>query len=167
MLAEAEALYAARRDQVVRAEARATTLQASAGIAIGLALTGAAFLVDPSKVASRDWRIALAVVLVALLACLGMAGYLANRATATILTWYGPRVGDIFHRAEMPIAEACWSRAVALLNNYEWDRYFSNFKILHVKVAGLWFRAALVCFGLLSVLLAAYTMVGSVPRAAH
>ena len=101
MLAEAEALFAARRDQVVRAEARATTLQASTGVAIGLALTGAAFLVDPTKVANRDWRIALTVALVALLACLGMAGYLANRATAKILTWYGPRVKDIVGRADM------------------------------------------------------------------
>jgi hypothetical protein len=72
-----------------------------------------------------------------------MAGYLANRATAKILTWYGPRLSHIVDRAHMPIAEACWRRAVALLNCYEWDRYFSNFKILHVKVAGLWFRAAL------------------------
>ena len=167
MLLEAEGLYAARRDQVIRAEARATTLQASAGVAIGLALTGAAFLVDPTKVANREWRIALTVVLVALLTCLGMAGYLANRATAKILTWYGPRVSDIVDRVDMPIAEACWRRAVALLKCYEWDRYFSNFKILHVKIAGLWFRAALACFALLAVLLAAYTISGPVPHTAH
>ncbi len=164
MLAEAEALFAARRDQVIRAEARATTLQASAGVAIGLALTGAAFLVDPTKVADRAWRIVLTVVFVALLACLGMAGYLANRATAKILTYYGPRISDIVKRANMPIAEACWSRAVVLLKYYEWNRYFSNFKIQQVKIAGLWFRAALVCFALLSVLLAAYTMFGSAPH---
>jgi hypothetical protein len=66
MVLEAEGLYAARRDQVIRAEARASTLQASAGVAIGLALTGAAFLVDPTKVANRQWRIALTVVFVAL-----------------------------------------------------------------------------------------------------
>jgi hypothetical protein len=167
LLAEAEALFAARRDQVIRAEARATTLQASAGVAIGLALTGAAFLVDPTKVADRPWRIALTVVFVALLGCLAMAGYLANRATAKILTYYGPRISDIVSRAEMPVAEACWSRAVALLRYYEWNRYFSNFKIQQVKVAGLWFRAALVCFALLSLLLAAYTMVGSLPYSAQ
>jgi hypothetical protein len=164
-LAEAEALFAARRDQVVRAEARATTLQASAGVAIGLALTGAAFLVDPTKVADRAWRFALTIVFVALLACLGMAGYLANRATAKILTYYGPRISDVVERAHMPISDACWSRGVALLKYYEWNRYFSNFKIQQVKVAGLWFRAALTCFAALSVLLAAYTLFGSVPHA--
>jgi hypothetical protein len=164
MLGEAEALFAARRDQVVRAEARATTLQASAGVAIGLALTGAAFLLDPTKVASRPWRIALTVVLAGLLGCLGMAGYLANRATAKILTWYGPRISEIVNRAEMPVAEACWARAIALLRCYEWNRYFSNFKIEQVKVAGLWFRAALACFAFLAVLLAAYTMLGSAPH---
>ena len=64
----------ATEEQALRAETRATTLQASAGVAIGLALTGAAFLVDPTKVSDRYWRLAPTIVFAALRAC-GLSGY--------------------------------------------------------------------------------------------
>jgi hypothetical protein len=38
--------------------------------------------------------------------------------------------------------------------------YFSAFKIKQVKIAGLWFRGALACFAVLSVLLMAYAVAG-------
>jgi hypothetical protein len=47
---------------------------------VGLVLTGTAFLLDPTKVADRGWRLALTVVIAALLTSLAMAGYLARLA---------------------------------------------------------------------------------------
>lgn len=160
ILDEAQSLFAARREQALRAEARATTLQASAGIAIGLALTGGAFLVDPEKVANPWWRLGLALVLALLLCCLGMAGYLASRATATLLRYWAPTPDQTRGRASMSAADAARDRAMGLLECVDRNYYFSNFKIRHVQVAGLWFRAALGCFGLLSILLMVYAVRG-------
>jgi hypothetical protein len=165
LLAEAEDLYAARLAQAHRAETRATTLQASAGIAIGLVLTGAAFLIDPAKVADRQWRIALTVVLALALFCLGIAGYLASRATAKVLGFCVPTPDDVQMRASMTEAQANRHRAVQLLKHYNCNFYFSHFKIKHVQVAGLWFRAALSWFAVLSILLMIYTAFGPIPEA--
>jgi hypothetical protein len=128
MLNDAEALFLARRDQGLRAEARATTLQASAGIAIGLAFTGAAFLLDPNKVADRGWRIALTVFLAALLGCLGMTGYLATRATVVLLGYREADAGEIVSRASRPDLEASGLRAISLRRLAEDNYYFSQFK---------------------------------------
>jgi hypothetical protein len=164
LLAEAEAMFVARREQAVRAETRATTLQASAGIAIGLALTGAAFLVDPTKVADRPWRIALAVVFAMLLLCLGMAGYLANRATTRLLTFNAPEPPEMLRRASMKPIDAAWSRSLDLLRFRDENLYFIAFKIKNVKVASLWFRGALASFALLAGLLAVYAIAGPIPH---
>jgi hypothetical protein len=164
LLHEAEALFAARRDQALRAESRATTLQASAGVAVGLALTGAAFLIDPTKVADRPWRLALTVVLALMLCCLGMAGYLANRASAKLLNYWQPSPSQIVRRASEPEPQSSRDRALSLLECYAGNYYFVRFKIKHVAVAGLWFRAALACFAALSILLMLYTACGPLPR---
>jgi hypothetical protein len=163
ILDEAENLYTSRRDQALRAESRATTLQASAGVAIGLVFTGGAFLLDPTKVADRPWRIVLTVVLALLLFCLGMAAYLANRATTKILIFAQPQPSGLVKRASMTTTDARWDRAMLLLHSADKNSYFTNFKILQVKVAGLWFRAALACFGALSVLLLIYAAAGPIP----
>jgi hypothetical protein len=164
MLDEAEGLFAARRDQALRAEARATTLQASAGIAIGLVLTGSAFLIDPTKVADRPWRLVLTAVLAALLGCLAMAGYLANRATTKILSYAAPSPGAVLARAATE-ADPRHKRAIYLLIATNQNFYFSNFKIQQVKMAGFWFRAALACFGVFSLLLMIYAALGPLPHA--
>jgi hypothetical protein len=166
LLVEAESLFDARQDQALRAESRATTLQASAGVAIGLALTGAAFLVDPAKVADRPWRLALTGVFAGLLSCLGMAGYLANRATAKLLPYSRPDQRGIVKRASLSDPEARRARAVSLLDSANENLYFSTFKIKQVKVAGLWFRVALICFAVLSILLALYVALGPLPHTA-
>lgn len=166
LLEEAEGVFAERRDQALRAEARATTLQAAAGIAIGLALTGAAFLVDPMKVSDRYWRLGLTVVFAALLLCLGMAGYLANQATAKLLTYARISPSSVLLRAGMAHEEACRDRAAMLLVSARENLYFSVYKIKQVKVAGLWFRGALACFATLSVVLSFYVALGPVPRTA-
>jgi hypothetical protein len=164
LLKEAEDLSAARLDQAWRAEARATTLQAAAGIAIGLAFTGAAFLIDPDKVADQFWRVAFSVVLALVLCCLGMAGYLASRATARGLAYCVPTPEDIRKRSSMTELVASRDRAVQLLEHYKCNYYFSHFKIEHVKFAGYWFRAGLGWFAALSILLLIYTAVGPVPQ---
>ena len=162
---EAEALFAFRREQALRAEARATTLQGSVGIAVGLVLTGTAFLLDPTKVADRGWRLALTVVVAALLACLAMAGYLATRATVKLLPYWKPTSKAAIARAGMTDVGAYRNRALSLLRMSEANSYFSNFKITQVNAAGLWYRGALGCFAALSLLLMIYAAVGPIPSA--
>lgn len=84
-------------------------------MATGLVLTGAAFLLDPTKIADRPWRLALTIVLAALLASLGMAGYLANRATAKILTYWAPSPKRVLQRATLRTPDARRQRAFDLL----------------------------------------------------
>jgi hypothetical protein len=165
LLSEAEALFDTRRDQALRAEARATTLQGSVGIALGLVLTGTAFLLDPTKVADRGWRLALTVVIAALLTCLAMAGYLATRATVKLLRYIRPGPEAALARATMNDVEAHRDRALSLLISYEENGYFSSFKIKQIHAAGLWYRDALGCFAALSLLLLIYAGVGPIPGA--
>ena len=70
LLSEAQELYATRRERAQSAESRAATLQGAVGVAAGLILTGANFVIDPARVADRTWRVILAGCLAALLLCL-------------------------------------------------------------------------------------------------
>ena len=47
-----------------------------------------------------------------------------------------------------------------------YNAHFSSFKVKQVKVAGLWFRGALVCFGVLALLLIVYVIAGPTAHAA-
>jgi hypothetical protein len=105
----------------------------------------------------------LTVFLAALLFCLGMAGYLANRATAKLFTYRQPSPKQVLGRAGMSEAQAQWERGVALLDFVGKNTYFSAFKIHQVRVAGLWFRGALACFAALAVLLVVYAAIGPIP----
>jgi hypothetical protein len=74
-----------------------------------------------------------------------------------------PQPSGLVKRASMTTTDARWDRAMLLLHSADKNSYFTNFKILQVKVAGLWFRAALACFGALSVLLLIYAAAGPIP----
>jgi hypothetical protein len=106
-------LFDARRDQALRAEARATTLQGSVAIAIGLTWNRSAFLLDPAKVQDRAWRIALGDGFAALLVCLATTGYVTSRATIKVLPYAQPTVDQVMRRGCVSREESDRDRALS------------------------------------------------------
>lgn len=84
-----------------------------------------------------------------------------SRATVKQLPYAMPSTDGVLDRSDMPAEAADVDRALQLLRHTDENAYFSLYKIKQVEVAGLWFRAALACFALLSMLLVAYTVFGT------
>lgn len=121
-------------------------------------------MLDPSRVADRTWRVALAGCLAALLVCLVLSGWLATRANLKFFTWARPQAAPILRRASQDVAEATRDRAIDLTAYANANYYVAAFKLAQLRAAGRWFRAALTLLGVLAVLLAVYVSFGPVPR---
>ena len=164
LLSEAEALYASQRERAQGAESRATTLQGAVGVAAGLILAGANFVLDPARVADRIWRVVFAGCLAALLMCLVLSGWLATNANLKFFTWLRPKPAPILRRACQDVAQADRERAIDLIAYANANYYVAAFKVAQLRAAARWFRGALSLLGLLALLLAAYVSFGPVPK---
>lgn len=80
-LQEARSIYDHRSARLARVESRATTLQATVGIAATLVVAAAAVLLDRNKVTDDTARYALATLAFLLVLALVMTGVFAARAT--------------------------------------------------------------------------------------
>ena len=100
VLAEAEALLAeenARRDNV---EQRSTALQGAVAIAAAFGLAGAALILDPSKLPTTGWRLAVGASYLFTLICLAGTGFRALRATVRVHAFEYPDPEGPVKRAE-------------------------------------------------------------------
>jgi hypothetical protein len=79
-LIEARSIYEQRNARLARVEARATTLQATVGIAATLSVAAAALVLDGKRVPD-PWSNYLAVVIALVVVALVMCGWFAVRAT--------------------------------------------------------------------------------------
>jgi hypothetical protein len=129
-----------------------------------LVLTGANFVLDPTRVSDRAWRIVLALCLVALLMCFVLSGWLAARANFKFFTWVRPQSAPIIRRAAQDIAQSERERAIDLMGHANANYYVAAYKLVQLEAAGRWFRGALSMLGVLTVLLAIYVSFGSVPK---
>jgi hypothetical protein len=145
-LAEAQLIYEQQDARLARNDNRATTLQATVGIATALIFAAAGVILDVRRIdaAWRPWfAVALAVVVLLFLT----TGYLAARASLTRVnrlfptTGQGAKRGQAFTQApEGKAAEHYkWTQAMELL-----DQASCNAEIAWERL--VWLQAARRCF---------------------
>jgi hypothetical protein len=144
ILAEAEALLAeenTRRDCV---EQRSAGLQGAVAIAAGFGLAGAGLILDPSKLPTTGWRIAVGVSYLFTIICLAGTGFRALRATVRVHAFESPDPEGPPKRAGMTSDESNLHRAAELLYTYGRNQPLGDYKVTQMRASGHWFSGALV-----------------------
>lgn len=114
VLADAQAVYEQQDARLARIDNRATTLQATVGIATALVFAAAGVILDPSRVA-EGWRWLFAVPLAAVVILFLATGYLAAQASLTRERRDFPTVGESHDRV-MALRSECAANAA----QYKW-----------------------------------------------
>jgi hypothetical protein len=168
LLDEARAIYETRDARLARIEARATTLQATVGIATALMLAAASVVLDSNKVA-EGWRDVLAVVLVCLIACLVLSGWHATRATLKQFERDRLRSRDAVERPRHTdgYCEQQKSRAIDLLAAANENAYIDFRRTALLAAARRWFFGALALILGVAVLFGVYSLFGDLPAASR
>jgi hypothetical protein len=168
LLDEARAIYETRDARLARIEARATTLQATVGIATALMLAAASVVLDSNKVA-EGWRDVLAVVLVCLIACLVLSGWHATRATLKQFERDRLRSRDAVERPRHTdgYCEQQKSRAIDLLGAANDNAHIDFRRTALLAAARRWFFGALGLILAVAVLFGAYSLFGEIPAASR
>jgi hypothetical protein len=112
--ADAQAVYEQRDARLARIDNRATTLQATVGIATALVFAAAGVILDPSRV-DESWRWLFAVPLAAVVILFLATGYLAAQASLTRERRDFPTVGESHDRV-MALRSECAAHAA----QYKW-----------------------------------------------
>jgi hypothetical protein len=160
LLAEAESTYARAEDRAAGATSRATTLQGAVAIATSLLLAGAGLVVDQAKLQGTGWRVALAVLLVAVTVALVMTGLRALSATSTIHRWHRPTPANLVERSQLAPVEARVRLAAETLVDYSYNTKIAAWKVAYLGAAAWWFRIALVLLVVLAGVVGAYAISG-------
>lgn len=161
ILGEAEAAYREASETIESAERRATTLLGTVAIAASLVVAGAGLLLDPSKISSNPWRIALAVLLAAFLACLVGCGWRALAVTGRIFNFEQPGFDRIHLRAKMKPKDAQAFRAAELLRATGVAEEIGSVKVGLLSSAAWWLRLALGALAVLVIALVVYVSTAS------
>jgi hypothetical protein len=159
LLDRAERVQRSREERDRAAEARATTLLGTVSIAASLVIAGAGLILDDKKV-TGDWSQWMMVVIALLLFLLLVCGFTASRAVlkVRIQVEYQPRIRHALDWARNPDAhEVRVQRVMDLVTRADDTLYVAEYKRAQLKVAYYWYRAALLSFGLLGIVLLAYT----------
>ena len=157
-LAEAEAIFAEPATRIESAERRATTLQGSVAIAASLFVGGSGLLIDPAKIHGHGWRIAIALILAAFLACLIGCALRALGATSRVFEFEEPGYERVYLRAHSSPEDAALLRAADLLRAYSVADQIAGMKMGLMQKSAWWFRCAMVPLGLLAGVLTAYAI---------
>jgi hypothetical protein len=163
LLADAERFYTGRREWATNSESRAVTLLGAVGIAAGLIVAGASFLLDPSNVSARAWRILLAICLGGVLLCFVLSGLIAARAVTKPWIWARPQLERILDRAKRETPASTRDRAIELLVLGSQNYYVAAFRSIQVVAAGRWFRRGLLALAALALLLTLYMIAAPLP----
>ena len=164
LLDEAQEIYERAEDRAAGATTRATTLQGAVAIATSLLLAGAGLVLDRAKLQGTGWRIAFAVLLLAVTFSLVMTGLRALSATSTIHVWHRPTATGIVARAGRSETEARIALAAETLVDYSYNTKIAAWKVAYLGAAAWWFRLALAALAALALLVAAYAVAGPAPR---
>jgi len=156
ILGEAEAAFSEASETIESAERRATTLLGTVAIAASLVVAGAGLLLDPAKIGSSSWRIALAGLLAVFLACLVGCGWRALAVTGRIFNFEQPGSDRIYLRARMKAADAQAFRAAELLRATGVAEEIGSVKVGLLSAAAWWLRVALGALAALVIALVVY-----------
>ena len=158
ILAEAEQAYREPQELIESAERRATTLQGTVAIAASVALAGAGLLLDPTRVPSRSWRVAIVVALALFVLCLLGCAVRALGATVRIFNYEEPGYERIVDRVSMSGPAAMTSRAAELLRAAAVADMIGSVKVGLLRPAAWWFRLALLLLAALTAIVGAYAL---------
>lgn len=161
VLIEAKEQLARPFDTSDGVERRATTLQGAVAIAASFVLTGAGLLLDPTKIRSDNWRLALGALYALVIMSLVFSALRALRATSRVLVWHYPDGEDVLRRAANGQTASDYELAVAADFLYAAGRNASNarYKVAQMRAAGHWFALALAGLLATAVLLVTYLLV--------
>jgi hypothetical protein len=144
VLADAQAVYEQQDARLARIDNRATTLQATVGIATALVFAAAGVILDPNRV-DEGWRWLFAVPLAAVVILFLATGYFAAQASLTRERRDFPTVGEghdrvmaLRSKSAAQAAQYKWSQASALLNHAS-----ANARAAHERT--MWLQAARRC----------------------
>jgi hypothetical protein len=167
LLEEAHSIYDTRDARLARIESRATTLQATVGIATALMVAAAGVVLDSNKVTGA-WRDLFAVLLAALIFSLVMTGFHATRATLKNLERDRLRSRDAVtrpaHTSGYP--EQVKARAIDLIAAANENGFIDFRRTALLLGARRWFFCALALVVAVGFLFSAYALFGEVPASA-
>jgi hypothetical protein len=161
ILEEAQAISNEAIGRIDSAERRATTLQGTVAIAASLVVAGAGLLLDPSKVSNRDWRIALLIILAAVLGCLIGCAWRALAVTGRMFEFEQPGPERIHLRAKAPGLKARTFRAAELLRAAGVASEVGAVKVGLLRSSAWWLRAALTVLAAFIVAISVYAALAS------
>ena len=121
VLADAQAVYEQQDARLTRIDNRATTLQASVGIATALVFAAAGVILDPNRI-DEGWQLAFALPLALVVILFLATGYFAAQASLTRERRDFPTVGESrFRVMALPSAAYAsqykWAQAKTLLKH--------------------------------------------------
>lgn len=166
ILAEAEAIHAEPYARIDSAERRATTLQGTVAIAASAAVAGGGLLLNGDSVRGDGWRLAAAVMLIAVVAALLACAVRAVGVTGRIFQFEEPGVERISSRSRMSEPDALTFRAAELLRAADVADVIASVKVGLLRSAAWWFRSALVLLALLATVICLYVVAGPDPNSA-
>lgn len=160
LLQQAQEIFAAPAERARHAEGRATTLQGAAAIVASFTLAGAGLLLDPSRIPSEPWRIALAVGYSIVVLFLTLA---TARSLWTIYrkqTWHFPDGELALGYSTSPAPAARARIAASLLWCAGRNERIANWKVAQMRAAAFWFGWAVASLLVVALLLASYAWFG-------
>jgi hypothetical protein len=161
---EAQSIYDTRDARLARIETRATTLQATVGIATALMVAAAGVVLDSNKV-TGGWRDVFAIFLAVLIFSLVMTGWHATRATLKELERDRLRSREAVTRPERTSGypEQLKSRAIDLIAAANENGFIDFRRTALLLGARRWFFCALALVVGVAALFSAYALFGDVP----
>lgn len=166
LLQRAQEIFAAPAERARHAENRATTLQGAAAIVASFTIAGAALLVDPGRVPSLPWRIALAVGYSLVVLFLTLATARSLWTVYRTQTWHFPDGALAFRYSSEPAPAARARIAASLLWCAGRNDRIANWKVAQMRAAAFWFGWAVASLLVVALLFAGYAWQGPEPTAA-
>jgi hypothetical protein len=160
LLDRAERVHSSREERGRAAEARATTLLGTVSIAASVVIAGAGLILDENKVTGK-WSVLMMAIVALLLFLLLICGFTASRAVLKVRIQVAnePRIRQALEWAGHSHSPAVRvERVMDLVRRADDTLYVAEYKRAQLKVAYHWYRAALVCFGLLGLALLVYAL---------
>jgi hypothetical protein len=159
LLVGANAAYDEATSRMDSAERRAVTIQGTIAIAASLTVAGGSLLLEPSKVPSQLWRVAIGIGFSGAVVLLAIGAWRAFLVTWPRFMWASPAATDTVKYAAQSTAEDVkLLRICDLLVAYGRNDSVARLKLALLRQSVRWLMSALALLALLAILVAAYAI---------